>query len=1011
MKQILNSSLKKNIFLFLLLVLLIAAIWFIGPLLSPEAQFPLKDPQNRWSLIISIIIAWLITFFFWNPATASPMHRQDITQMMHTLKGHFLGALQFLKKTIIDKHGFATPLNKLPWFLFIGPPSAGKTTLLANSRVNYILSKQYKQDEKEKEILPSSVCDWWITRDLVIVDVPGYYAFSSLQHSLTDTIPPSDHAALTQTPQHLGLWKNLLHLLTKYRQKNNIEAIIVALPLPELMKQSRQQQTLWFREIKERLKEVWNKLGNTPVYFIVTKCDLLSGFSEFFHDMGSDELTQPWGIPLTTRGEHESMLDAFTQRFNALIKRLNKQLIWRLHSERNADMRSLIKDFPLHLEFLKETLSHVIKTLLSTNPHLTIEGVYLISTLQENPCAAQTTTLFHHDTPSELPLSALHSFVSRTYFVKHIISHILPHTSHHLTQHLHQRKSYWPKLAYTVVLSSLLAGTLWLGRDFHYGLHQISKVQRYLTQYQLYMQQNNAQHNSWDSVQNDLSLLDTLETAAQSNTPDSSITSVHNLYSQKSRQTFITLYQKALQSLLISKIKNKFEKYLQTANDKNPEQLYAVLKAYLLLGHQDSKKENSASFILNTLQAMEPPFRKNLARHLQNALRIKQENLLDPKLVQQTRKIFHDLSPQDLAYILLSQISHNNEKTAISLGTNIGTPPALISKGTVPIVPRMFTGQAFSNIISEYIPMAALDAIKGNEVLGKNTLSSESLIPMDTRVTSLTEQLEKVYISRYINAWESLVDNISLNSPNNLVETDAMILNLVSARSPLLQLLQTINANTHFDLILKNSEQLQALNTLFYQTQTKQQDSLYQIFIDLQQLHRFLQAPQTALSLKEHKEDAYLRIIRTTAEKYPNPIKGWLQALAAHTQDQLLHHDISASEAMEPRSVLVQNAASPLPPSPPPQPSPTRGEGWGGGTTVPRLPVPALEKKSVAAEKISPKKPQEDTDIIEKKVLPEPETVTEPSLMKHVFKHASEKGEYIHVVPNKKRSLIFVQKD
>ncbi len=48
---------------------------------------------------------------------------------------------------MINKHGTNINLSELPWQLLIGPPRAGKTTLLANSSINFILAKQFKPED------------------------------------------------------------------------------------------------------------------------------------------------------------------------------------------------------------------------------------------------------------------------------------------------------------------------------------------------------------------------------------------------------------------------------------------------------------------------------------------------------------------------------------------------------------------------------------------------------------------------------------------------------------------------------------------------------------------------------------------------------------------------------------------------------------------------------------------------------------------------------------------------
>lgn len=904
MRYALKFNLNKIFFACVLLIILAASIWFLGQYLVIAGYAPFADPQKRLVLIATLILAWLTKLVFLDHIIFSAGNSQDIAQRLHALRGRFLGALRFLKKTMIDKHGLSTPLHKLPWYLLMGPPGAGKTTLLAYANIHYILAKQYKKP-LEQEISRSAVCDWWVTRDLVLVDVPGCYAFSPQQECVL-ALENTATTAASKPPVYLSLWKSFLHLLTKYRQKNNIGAIVIALQLPELIKQPRQQQTLWFQEMKERLVETWNKLGKLPVYFIVTKCDLLPGFIEFFNDSGSDELTQPWGIPLDGRKEHENILEAFSQRFNALIKRLNKQLIWRLHRERSPQARPLIKDFPLQLEFLKETLAHLIKMLLAVNPDLDLEGIYLTSTIQENQ-ALHHNTLFHHDLPSELPERTHSPFISRAYFIKQVITHILPNTSNHLIRYRQKRISY-PQLIYALGFIALLFSTLWLGKDFQQGISQISMVQRSLSQYQLYLQQNNQQDSSLRTVISALPLLNSLANAAHLNEKSSRLQQIKAYYSQKSHQAAIAVYQKALQTSFVPKIKYIFEHYLQTEDNKNPQQLYNVLKAYLMLRHTDTalSLDERTDFIIQTLNqsSVDKSFfaSKEIIFHLEHALAIKQALLNNP-LIQQARNKLNALPISELAYTLLIDLSNPQALTEINLGTNIGTPPALVSKGTTTVVPRMFTAAAFDTVVKKNIAKVAVEALQGNEVLGKK------LTPTDLRplMNTLSQQLEKTYIAHYVDVWESLVDNISINSPKNLTETDAMILNLMSERSPLLQLLQTIHENTNLEPILANSDKLRTLNLLFDQTQSKQKDSLYQLFNDLHQLHLFLQEPSNSTTTQRKQLDPSNQI-RTTAEKYPDPIKSWLLALMTSTENAL-KGETTLNEANNSKTVVIQNTA------------------------------------------------------------------------------------------------------
>src|SRR3990167_8033929 len=872
-----NIVYKKHITSFGVLGIFAICIWFLGPSITIGDLTPLLQVEERAYAIVLLFLLWLlkIIFFEADPSTLPPTD-PELIKKIKALEGRIAGATQFLQKTAITKQGKNIHLHQLPWYLFVGPAQSGKTTLLANTQVNFILSKQFKQQDTQQPSI-SETCDWWVTRDLTIIDVPSKYVTTNST-----------------------LWSALLTLITKYRNKQAIQGIILALPLPELMESFSQQKMVEMSQtLLQRIHEIQQQFNlKIPVYFIITKCDRLPGFVEFFKDSGGDELAQTWGISLPPLKENEKHIDIFINRFNLLIKRLNKQLIWRMHQERTSAARPYIKDFPLQVERLKGMIATLIKVFSADQVQPMMRGIYLTSAIQpmmqENN---QHATYLGDSQVTDTTLQIFNGPVSQSkpYFIKQLLLQGLTSAATHITpQSTLKRKSQ--KLIYLSLLGLLGIATIFLGKEFQDNLQRAHTTQTNLANYQAILQITKPIER--------LLMATPMITALKQesvNTTSSRLPNLFSAYSNKLRQTAQIAYQQALQTVVLTGIKDYFEGYLQNSQDKKPEQTYAVLKSYLMLGNSQYKQDE---LVLSTIEQL---FQQNANNKIKQplidiikaALALNLSLSLDSALVEKTQKHLNNLPSSELSYVILKNINNNNLTTDINLGINIGTPPALISQALDNNIPRLFTAQTFSTILSRDIPTAAQEAMQGNWVLGHELASHRN----PAQITTLVGQLQTSYVNHYIDLWESLLADIHLYKPQNLVQTNAMIANLISKNSPLLQLLQTIQKNTHFSAIMLASPKIQGLNMMMVNSGSSDAEgnTLYSIFIALKSLHQYLNPIITAPDQGKAAFSAVTQRIRhtssaadplitllTLADTTPEPVKNWLTSIAESVQHYLL---------------------------------------------------------------------------------------------------------------------------
>ena len=882
-----NDTYLKLLTAACLLALVATAIWVGGPYIAWGDTIPLAQPEKRIYVILFLFLLWLLKFLVFDmDATHTPHYKDAQTRTkIEGLQSRLRGALDFLKKTTISKHGSSLHLTQLPWYLLIGPANAGKTTLLANSDVNFILQRRFNHSDGQQDIQASENCDWWVTRDASIIDVPSHY------------LAPKKSAKNDPKKPLPLLWNFFLHLIKKHRGKDGVDGIIIALPLPEIMKHadSKKYQPM-LHNLFQRLQEVQALfLRPIPCYLVITKCDLLAGFSEFFAESGHDELTQAWGIKLAQPKQDEKIQDIFTQQFNVLIKKLNQQLLWRLHQERNPMARPYIKDFPLQVERLKEFAADFIKKFYASQTMLSLQGLYLTSALQVKPDNAPHTIDHVIDTTQRaVQLFQAPTPSSRAYFIKQLIAHgfaaPLSDPISFINPAIWKRRA-----AYAVSIGIVSCMAVILGKDFKQGVKQTYSIQHHVTQYQLAIQQ--IQDPDAHLLQT-LALLNTLQQSAQHSGFKLDLAHLLSFYSNKSLEKANAVYQQALQTILLPEIKNYLAEGLQTPVNKNTESLYATLKAYLMLGDQSHMQ---ADYLSNTLRQILPKSMgtaaiDSLAVHVHVALTtVWAPMTLNPTLVEQTRKFLLSMPNYQLAYIILKNLDSNNSQSEINLGTNTGAKPVLISHTTTNQVPLMFTSKAFSNIISQEATMAAEEATMGNWVLGNNSGTQQNMQMANT----LADQLRTAYVTNYIDIWEGLLANIQLSAPKDLAQTDTMIINLISNDSPLLQLLQTLHDNTYFEPIASSSPKLQNLGLLL-EKNNQPENLLYQIFTSLQSLHQYVQAILIADNEKKAAFDALskrmlhdgtpdaITQLMIIAEKTPDPVRSWLDNLANDTWRFLL---------------------------------------------------------------------------------------------------------------------------
>ncbi len=292
---------------------------------------------------------------------ARPERRAEIQELQKQVTGG-ISALKTSK--LGGKKGGAAALYSLPWYMIIGPPGAGKTTAIKHSGL--VFPFQGAGGGAVRGVGGTRNCDWWFTNEAILLDTAGRYATES---------------------DDRDEWLAFLGMLRKYRSRQPINGVLVAINIAELIDANEQQLEATGKKLRARIDEVMTQLQMVvPVYMLFTKCDLIAGFNEFFGDMKKSERSQAWGATLKLDLDKTNPGKIFDDEFELLRKQIHARSLKRLATERNREAREKIYQFPLEFAGVKRNLSELVAATFAVNAFQgtpVFRGFYFTSGTQE----------------------------------------------------------------------------------------------------------------------------------------------------------------------------------------------------------------------------------------------------------------------------------------------------------------------------------------------------------------------------------------------------------------------------------------------------------------------------------------------------------------------------------------------------------------------------------------------------------------------------------------------------
>ncbi|EIP0120969.1 MULTISPECIES: type VI secretion system membrane subunit TssM [Vibrio] len=772
-------------------------IWVVGPLIAIAGYEPLKSDFQRLVTILVLVLLWAIF-------NVTKQHKQKVKEdeSIQTLlevdsqsDKEAASEIDLMRerieqavKVVTKTHKGKRSLYDLPWYVLIGPPGTGKTTVLKQSGLEFPLGDSLGSDSIAG-VGGTRHCDWWFANKAVLIDTAGRYTTQDSQEKV-------DSKA----------WHGFLGLLKKYRTQRPINGAIVTISLASVMSQTRTERSLHARAIKSRLQELKNQLGmQFPIYVLLTKMDLVAGFNEFFADLSKEEREELFGFMFPREVDDErGVISLFNKEFHGMLERLDARMLRILETEDDLDKRALIFEFPKQLRVLQANLDEFLAEIFAQNsfeePAL-IRGVFMLSSVQEG---LPVDKLMNEST-NGLGLNRLALAKSQTgshsYFVKNLFDKVIFKEQLLGTVNRHyQKQSGWMRRGVYIGCTTLLLGAsaLWF-MSYKWNSQLIVDTNEQASHIDALI---GAQSLDFEadivSAVETLDRLMTLPLGKQSNYGDADSVKRFGLYQgDKVSQAANNAYSDALTQyfapLLLDSLVSEME-----SNQQHREYLYETLKTYLMLFNPDKYQQDEVLAWFNFYFERQYPgelnadLRRRLLQHTQYLLGNDGQGFTyNTAAVTSAREVLTQMSLPERAYQRMKIQFSKSHVPSFRL-TDVLGPKGLeqferasgkpLSQG----ISGFYTYNGFHSIFQIQINRTVKSLMEENWVYGDDLKAHE--IDQDSAIQGVQSR----YYQDYVNEWKTLIEDIQLKQAPSLELATEQARVLSGVERPIESLLRAI---------------------------------------------------------------------------------------------------------------------------------------------------------------------------------------------------------------------------
>ena len=685
-------------------------------------------------------------------------------------------------------------LYDLPWYIIIGAPGSGKTTALVNSGLHFPVDQRTGRGAL-RGVGGTRNCDWWFTDEAVFLDTAGRY-------TTQDSDAGSDSAA----------WGEFLTLLRKYRQRRPVNGVLVAMSAQDLMVQGHAAREEHVAAVRRRLEELNAQFGiQLPVYLLITKCDLVAGFTEYFDDLTQEGRAQVWGVTFPYEVTRNSDAAAtFPEEFDALALRLNDRVFGRVQDVGDPRRRARAFGFPQQIAALRGPLSEFIAEVFRSTKFdktILLRGIYFTSGTQEGTPIDRLLGAIGRRF-SVAPDAVVPAGRGKAYFIERLLKEVvIPEAGlAGVNRRLEVRKAASQLGAYAAMIAVAVLGVLALSVSYARNAAYVRDVHEAVAA----LQRTPAVPET-AAVEQMLPRLDAVQqvydVANRHNVAGVPLMMRWGLYQGSALgDAAQKAYVDVLNGPLLARVAERFRERIN-GYASDPILLYAYLKGYLILLQPPAHPRADADDVKHLRWLADEEWKAPTAseaetgplmlRHFNNllteasALRPIPRDAATDTLVASAQSSVREASIARLAYLRLRRASEEDVDAALRLDRAAGVRSEELLRRkdgkslSVPVL-SLFTKKVFEQLAADGATSKLIAPLAREQWVWGQDMPKRS-------AADLEAELFDAYEKEYIEQWEAVLKAIDTKPPSTLTQAaDALPLQAAALRN----VLRTIDAQT-----------------------------------------------------------------------------------------------------------------------------------------------------------------------------------------------------------------------